>query len=314
MPRQPSTLFESHTKQQPFTLTYEHEAWHVAFPGHRCELDIHGTRIEAQAIARCYHSLFLAPGAPFAYAEMSECEMLDLAEREAAIEIEVQQRRMQALLYYPGGDGALPSTRVEESPVRYQAGDACLQRVRAVKEDYPDGAHRVASDSHHPVIYRMKQHLDLVKETSRSPRRRESLIDTAFLWKEHVLTCRCRFDVEQKALDAVVFTQTAGGQTLAIPSKLEGVSRRQATLSAIRRAQTREPWQSLALTLVRDRGFDEILAIWRGRLVGTVRAKHIPWLRPLLDTGLVGCYVLQITGGTPGRDTMGCNVTFTGVG
>ncbi len=81
MPRQSSTLFETHTQQQPFTLVHEHEAWHVMFPGHRCELDIHGSRIEAQAIARCYHSLFLAPGAPFAYADMSECEMLDLAER-----------------------------------------------------------------------------------------------------------------------------------------------------------------------------------------------------------------------------------------
>ncbi len=92
MPRQPSTLFESHTKEQPFTLVHEHEAWHVTFPGHRCELDVKGSRIEAQAIARCYHSLFLVPGAPFAYADMSECEQLDLAEREAAIEIEVQAR------------------------------------------------------------------------------------------------------------------------------------------------------------------------------------------------------------------------------
>jgi len=71
-----------HTQQQPFTLVHEHKAWHVTFPGYRCELDIHGSRIEAQAIARCYYSLFLAPGAPFAYADMSECEMLDLAEEE----------------------------------------------------------------------------------------------------------------------------------------------------------------------------------------------------------------------------------------
>ena len=146
MPRQPSTLFASHAKQQPFTLTREHEAWHVAFPGHRCELDIHGSRIEAQAIARCYHSLFLAPGAPFAYAEMSECEKLDLAECEAAIEIEVQQRRMQALLYGPCGDGALSA--VQEPPALYQAGDACPERVRVVvEEEYADGTYRMAFDS-----------------------------------------------------------------------------------------------------------------------------------------------------------------------
>ncbi len=148
MPRQPSTLFESHTKQQPFTLIHEHEAWHVTFPGHRCELDVHGSRIEAQAIARCYYSLFLVGGAPFAHADMSECEKLDLAEREAAIEIEVQQRRMNALLYVPSGDGALASVRVKEPPVRYQAGDACPRRVRVVvEEDYPDGTYRVAFDS-----------------------------------------------------------------------------------------------------------------------------------------------------------------------
>ncbi len=146
MPRQPSTLFEFHAQQQPFTLIHEHEAWHVTFPGYRCEIDIHGSRIEAQAIARCYHSLFLAPGAPFADVDMSECEQLDLAECEAAIEIEVQQRRLGALLYAASGDGALPS--VGESPVRYQAGDACPRGVRVVvEEDYPDGSYRVAFDS-----------------------------------------------------------------------------------------------------------------------------------------------------------------------
>ena len=129
MPRQPDTLYPLHTQQQPFTLAYEHEAWHVTFPGHRCELDVHGSRIEAQAIARCYFSLFLMPGAPFAHAGLSECEKLDLAEREAAIEIEVQQRRMHALLYGATGDGALASShscagrnRVEEPPARYRAG------------------------------------------------------------------------------------------------------------------------------------------------------------------------------------------------
>ncbi len=129
MPRQPSTLYPLHTQQQPFTLADEHEAWHVTFPGHRCELDVHGSRIEAQAIARCYYSLVLAPGAPFAHVGLSECEQLDLAEREAAIEIEVQQRRMDALLYGATGDGALASShscagrnRVEEPPACYRAG------------------------------------------------------------------------------------------------------------------------------------------------------------------------------------------------
>ena len=207
------------------------------------------------------------------------------------------------------------------------AGDLILRRelddaraeLKSLEAAYPaNGPYIIYLDREtrhlRTVIYRLEQRLNLVEEPTRPPRRRESLIDTAFLWKEHAMTCGCSFDVEQKALDAAVFTQAAGGQTFAIPSKLEGVSRRQATLAAIRRAQAREPWQALTLTHVRDRGFDEILAIWRGRLVGTVRAKHVPWLRPLLDTGLIGCYVLQITGGVPGRDTMGCNVAFTGIG
>ena len=46
---------------------------------------------------------------------------------------------------------------------------------------------------------------------------RESLIDTALLWREFALSLRARFDVEQKALDAIVFTVTAGGTSLATP-------------------------------------------------------------------------------------------------
>ena len=202
--------------------------------------------------------------------------------------------------------------------LRRELGDARAE-LRSLEATYPANgpyANYLDRETRHlrTVIYRLEQRLHLAREPSRTSIRRESLIDTAFLWKEYVGRCGCRFDAEQKALDAVVFTQAAGGQTLAIPSKLGGVSRRQPTLAAIRRAQARELWQSLTLTLVRDRGFDEVLAIWWGRLVGTVRAKHVAWLTPLLGTRLVGCYVLQITGGTPGRDTMGCNVAFTGIG
>ena len=146
MPRQPSTLFALHTRQQSFTLAREREAWHVCFPGHRCELDIHGTQIEVQAIARCYHSLFLAPGAPFAHAGLSECDKLDLAEREAAIEIEVQQRRLGAMLYGACGDGALSA--VQEPPALYQAGGARPERVCVVvEEEHADGTYRMAFDS-----------------------------------------------------------------------------------------------------------------------------------------------------------------------
>ena len=49
MPHQPSTLFAVHGQQQPFTLIHEHEAWHVTFPGHRCERFVDG----GQAAREC---------------------------------------------------------------------------------------------------------------------------------------------------------------------------------------------------------------------------------------------------------------------
>ncbi len=63
--------------------------------------------------------------------------------------------------------------------------------------------------------------------------RAESLIDTAFLWREFAYTTGCRFDVEQKALDAIVFTLAAGGMSLAMPSKLEGTARRSRVCPAL---------------------------------------------------------------------------------
>ncbi len=63
--------------------------------------------------------------------------------------------------------------------------------------------------------------------------RAESLIDTAFLWREFAAAAGCRFDVEQKALDAIVFTLAAGGTSLAMPSKLEGTARRSRVCPAL---------------------------------------------------------------------------------
>ena len=69
---------------------------------------------------------------------------------------------------------------------------------------------------------------------ARHPRTRaESLIDTAFLWREFAAATGCRFDVEQKALDAIVFTLAAGGTSLAMPSKLEGTARRSRVCPAL---------------------------------------------------------------------------------
>lgn len=73
--------------------------WHATFKGHRDELHITGSRIEAEAIARCYHALFLAPGAPLAHVTLSEPERLDRAEHEAAFDIEQHEDQLYARLY-----------------------------------------------------------------------------------------------------------------------------------------------------------------------------------------------------------------------
>ncbi len=142
--------------------------------------------------------------------------------------------------------------------------------------------------------------------------RAESLIDTAFLWREFASAAGCRFDVEQKATGAIVFTLAAGGTSLAMPSKLEGTARRSHTLENIRRAQLEHPWQPLTLSLSREDGQDVVLACWNTRLVGHCRPKHLAWLIPLLQTSRLGAHVIQITGGS-GKRTLGCNVVFTGI-
>ena len=142
--------------------------------------------------------------------------------------------------------------------------------------------------------------------------RAESLIDTAFLWREFASAIGCRFDVEQKATGAIVFTLAVGGTSLAIPSKLEGTARRADLLLHVRRAGLRQPWQPLTLSLSREDGQDVVLACWNTRLIGHCRPKHLAWLMPLLQTSRLGAHVIQITGGS-GKRTLGCNVVFTGI-
>ncbi|MCH8962221.1 MAG: hypothetical protein IH820_13110, partial [Bacteroidetes bacterium] len=144
--------------------------------------------------------------------------------------------------------------------------------------------------------------------------RAESLIDTAFLWREFASAAGCRFDVEQKALDAIVFTLAAGGTSLAMPSKLEGTARRSHTLENIRYAQLEHPWQPLTLSFgVNDASHPVVYALWNTRLVGHCRPKHLAWLMPLLQTSRLGAHVIQITGGSNHRWSLGCNVVFTGI-
>ena len=129
MPHQSSTAYPVHTQQQPFVVQRDGAAWRVTFNGFAIVLDVHGSRIEADAIACAYYSLFLMPGAPFGAAGMDEVDKLDMAEQEAAIEIEVQEARLNALLYGTSGDGAMHT--ISEPPASYTA--------RPARKDRGDG-------------------------------------------------------------------------------------------------------------------------------------------------------------------------------
>jgi len=132
------------------------------------------------------------------------------------------------------------------------------------------------------------------------------LIETAYRWIRHTRAAGCRFDAETKAAQAVAFVLDRGGHTFALPSKLDGVSRHQDVLDTIREAGT--PFQPLNLNV--EHG--QIAALWHGVPVGFIRPKHVRWLRPLLETGHVRCFVLQVT--DSGHRFKGCNVVLTGIG
>lgn len=132
------------------------------------------------------------------------------------------------------------------------------------------------------------------------------LVETAYRWIQHTRTTGCRFDLERKAAQSVAFILDRGGHSFALPSKLEGVSRHQDVLSAIQ--STGAPYQRLDLNVEEGR----IVASWHGVQVGFIRPKHVRWLRPLLTTGRIRCFVLQVT--DSGHRYRGCNVVLAGIG
>ena len=86
-----------------------------------------------------------------------------------------------------------------------------------------------------------------------------NLLDTTFLWKEHAMHSGCRFNAAKKAVDALIFTQAEGGTTFAIPSKLEGTSRAQDTLTKLAERPRFEPLQ-----LEHDAECGQVNASWFG--------------------------------------------------
>lgn len=139
------------------------------------------------------------------------------------------------------------------------------------------------------------------------PKSRSTLVDTAIRWSQHCRSLGCRFDVEGKAAEAIAFTLSCGGRSFAIPSKLEGVKPHQRTLATLR---TSGHWQEIHL--LSDEGH-VVTAVWKGLELGTLRPKHRTWALPLLHTGLLRCYVLDVTGGGE-KGLYGCNIVLSGIG
>ena len=114
--------------------------------------------------------------------------------------------------------------------------------------------------------------------------------------------------ITRKALDSVAFTVARHATSLAVPSKLVGVSDHQARLWAMVREHA-APWSELAL---QDTG-DGLVALYDGDPVGEIQPKHLGWVRPLRPFGLK-LYLGRITGHERRGYTLGCNVVMGHVG
>ena len=111
-----------------------------------------------------------------------------------------------------------------------------------------------------------------------------------------------------KALSSVAFSVHHGAASLAVPSKLAGVSEHQRALWALVRDPA-EPWAALG-TEPTPSG---LLVCHNGEPLGLVQAKHVSWVRPLLACGLT-LHLNRVTGHAYDGYTLGVNVAFGHVG
>lgn len=150
---------------------------------------------------------------------------------------------------------------------------------------------------------------------ARTPRR-DILVEEALAWLAYVRARALKSGphalsddaITRKAFEAMRYTLADEAQHLAVPSKLVGTKARQAEV----RALTRENLAYGARLDVVVRG--EALTVWHKRLcLGAVQAKHVRWLRPLLQRGAT-VRLTEITGQDDRRKTMGVNIAFAFVG
>ncbi len=111
-----------------------------------------------------------------------------------------------------------------------------------------------------------------------------------------------------KAFQAACFSVQTGASSFAVPSKLVGVRDFQRTLWALVR-NGYEPYERLEVDTTADG-----VQVWRGdEMLGSVQAKHVPWVRPLIAFGCT-VHLGRITGHETEGHTLGVNIVFGGVG
>ena len=111
-----------------------------------------------------------------------------------------------------------------------------------------------------------------------------------------------------KALTSATFSVLHRASSLAVPSKLAGTSKHQRPLWGLVRDPA-EPWAPLTIEVMPD----AITASLDDEALGTLQAKHLGWVRPLIPFGLT-VHLGRVTGSETEGYTLGANVVLGHVG
>lgn len=145
-----------------------------------------------------------------------------------------------------------------------------------------------------------------VTPASGSTDRTTRVADQAVRWAAFAIgRARMRPEtVHAKAVHSAAFSAACGATHLAIPTKLAGTSRHQAALWALVRDPA-APWAELDI----EPGDGGLVVSHGDDVLGHVRAKHAPWLRPLVPFG-ARVHLGRVTGSERAHYTLGLNVAL----
>ena len=127
---------------------------------------------------------------------------------------------------------------------------------------------------------------------------------TQTIWTKYARTCGARFRIERKAEQALRFCIDKGVRSFAVPSKLEGTSKFQDNI-AYAQAHLDRHSRKLFAEITEEGRIAVGFGMYR---LGFIQSKHECWVRPLVESGYVLFYLLQVTGGTKGKPTRGVNI------